>query len=107
MSFSFSFTAKTVADAHNKLAAAYAPLAVKLLVEKAIDAIPSPPTQANAGSAKPPGVVGAESGAVSRSQPKPPELIGVFVEAWGHLAIPGDGNPTSQIQKFEVRGLFG
>lgn len=104
MSFSFNFTASSVSSARAKLAAAYAPAAVKAVVELALASIrePAPVAMTRAVDAKSAGNGAASSGGQQASSTSP-HFLGVFVEAWGHIDECGG---ASQIQKFEVRPLF-
>lgn len=104
MSFSFNFTAGSVASARAKLAAEYAPAAVKAVVELALAGIrePAPAVMTRTTEAVKSAAAGvASAGAASASTS--PRLVGVLVEAYGHIDEHGG---CSQIMKFEVRPLF-
>jgi hypothetical protein len=104
MSFSFNFTAGSVASARAKLANEYAPASVKALVELALAGIrePAPVAMVRTTEAAKASAAGcAQSGQTVSALP--PRFIGVMVEAWGHIDEHGG---TSMIQKFEVRPLF-
>ncbi|QQO30748.1 hypothetical protein JJC00_18870 [Bradyrhizobium diazoefficiens] len=90
MSFSVSFFARDVHTARSKLREAFAPAAVKALVELAIAGIP-PQTQPNGGAVS--SGAANQSGASEVKQastgntpsPRQPRLCGILVEASGHI----------------------
>jgi|ERR1700720_4299535 hypothetical protein len=101
MSFSFNFSARTIAEANAKLHQVYAPSVVKALVEKALDAMPKPEM-----SEKPIlRQAGASTGmTVNADQKASPQFLGVFVEVWGHFDE--SGHNKSEIQRFIVQPLW-
>jgi hypothetical protein len=100
MSFSFQFSAADKYDALRKLHDAYAPAAVKAVIEMALQGLPHAPAfrPSTSTSGK------AEAGASSSSSSRPPELRGVFVEAWGHIDEGTCGE--SKIERLVVKPLL-
>ncbi len=95
MSFSLSFTAATKSMALQKLHEAYAPGAVKAIIEQAIAALPAPKPQTEAstdGAAK-----------VVCNGYKQPTFLGVRVEAYGHI---DEGYGETTIGRLSVLPLF-
>jgi hypothetical protein len=108
MSFSINFTARTRYEAQAKLSACHAPAAVKALIEKALDAMPAPRPQnlaaaggasMQAGETRDVRVGGA--GVSRQAGATEPEIFGVVVECWGHIAEAGD-SCRSNIERFIV-----
>jgi len=112
MSFHINITASSVAAAKGRLHDAYAPAAVKALIEAALDGMPKPSRlpaggaqQAAAGniaslSEKPSEKrVAIEQG----GEPRSPILIGILVEAYGHIDVEGG---TSEMHKFLVKPIY-
>ncbi len=98
MSFSFKFAVGSVGDARTKLHEAYAPLMVKALVEKALDAIEPPH----------PTIVNETASTVAWPtvpEPKKPKLVGVSVECFGHMAEAGSPG-ESYIERFKVAPFY-
>ncbi len=109
MSFSVSFSARSISAAREKLRQASGPPAVKALIEKAIDALhPIVPERKPEQSVSYAGSSGGsgEEAKIKANAVRPPELIGVMVEAWGHIADPGDSYTRSSIDRFVVQPLF-
>lgn len=98
MSFSVSFFARDVHTARSKLQAAFAPAAVKALVELALAGIPSQP-RPNSGA----GSLVSQSGVSETKQasagnspsPREPRLCGILVETSGHIDEHGDRSGLS------------
>lgn len=114
MSFHISFFARDVQSAHAKLREAYAPAAVKALIELALAGIPAitPAIQgyaSNGASAPIPtqapwGRGDAEKAkAFAPAAPRAPVLCGIKVEAVGHI---DENGHTSNIGTFRVEPLF-
>lgn len=99
MSFNVSFFARDAQSARNKLAAAYAPAAVKALVELAIAGMPA---QGHAGASQAPASDGARA-AGNAASPKLPRLCGILVETHGHI---DDGGGVSSIGAFRVEPCY-
>jgi len=102
MSFSFQFSAADKYDALRKLHDAHAPAAVKAVIEMALQGLPhvsSPQTSTSASTTA--GARGQGSGSASA---RPPELRGVFVEAWGHIDETGVGE--SKVERLAVKPLL-
>lgn len=115
MSFSFNFHARSAASAKGKLAEVYAPAAIKLLVEQAIDALPwpAPAPYPVPGAGKADGlasVAGGQAGiaraVVSNVNAPAPQVFGVRVEVWGHMAERAEYAQVSEIQRFIVQPLL-
>ena len=104
MSFGFSFTARTVHSARQKLREAHAPEIVKALVEKALDQLPK-----YSGGSQPQAMSSSHRDGANQSPPQGasaiPEFCGVFVEASGHIVEWGDMG-RSWIDRFVVQPLF-
>jgi hypothetical protein len=110
MSFHVSFVARSVPAARLKLAQAPARAVVKLLIERALAAIALPSKQNPAEVHEEAYAEQAVSGRVrgvnmAAEAPRKPQLLGVMVEAWGHLSEPGDDEPNSWLEKLSVRPL--
>lgn len=110
MSFHVSFVARSVPAARSKLASAHAPAVVKLLIEKALDAIALPskknPGDADAEAYAEQPMSSGRSVTMTIGGPRKPQLLGVQVEADGHFSEPGDEEPNSWLHKFNVRPLI-
>lgn len=101
MSFHFSFVARTVSDAHAKLAQQHAPGAVKAVIESALDSMPLPqPSQARQLTIGVDAKVGSSSNGASAGPSWETGFFGVSVEASGHI-----GGGYASISKLEVRPL--
>jgi hypothetical protein len=102
MSFSVQFFARTVFDAQQKLQVAYAPGAVKALIEKALDGIPKAHPTPSSGVSASSGSSGSNDKAIA-SGPRAPIFAGVLVETHGHI---DEGGSVSEIGRFVVRPLY-
>src|ERR1700676_430084 len=104
MSFSFNFSARSVAEANSKLHQVYAPGVVKALVEAALWAMPQAHNEAKA-EAKTSSSDGLRpvTRDTSLDTKAAPQFLGVFVEVWGH--IDESGRNKSEIQRFIVQPL--
>ena len=102
MSFSFSFTARSVASARSKLREQYAPEGLKALIELALAGIREPVQPAFTRSQETSGVSQAANAAKAEA-PRQSPLVGIFVEAWGHI---DDGGGRSNIDRFLVQPLY-
>lgn len=102
MSFSFSFTARNVASARSKLRDQYAPEGVKALIELALAGIREPVQLAFTRSQETAG--GNPTGNATKTEaPRHSPLMGIFVEAWGHI---DEGGGRSNIDRFLVQPLY-
>lgn len=108
MSFSVSFFARDVQAAQTKLREAYAPAAVKALVELALAGIPSASQSPYAGAGQ--AMTGqdaakaaAEGAGVNRSVPRTPKLCGILVETNGHI---DENGQRSGIATFRVEPFY-
>ena len=103
MSFYISFFARDVYSAQAKLREAYAPTAVKALIELAIASVPHE-SSGGAGSA---GNVATGTGAqlnkTPSNAPARPRLAGILVETSGHI---DDQGQRSWIDKFRVEPYY-
>lgn len=107
MSFSVSFFARDVQSAQSKLRDAYAPAAVKALVELALAGIPAASQpQYNGGIVSQQGI-GSDAAkvevAVNRTVPRQPKLCGVLVETHGHI---DENGQRSGINTFRVEPYY-
>jgi hypothetical protein len=104
MSFHVSFVARNAYEARAKLAQAQAPGAVKAVIEMAIAGAQLPPA-GPAASVTISSRSAADAGVAQAGGTRPPSLLGIMVEAWGHVAEAGEG-AMSHFQRFEVRPLI-
>lgn len=101
MSFSISFFARDVHSARSKLREAYAPEAVKALIELSIAAIPA---QNNLGAGA--SSQGSSSDTAKHSNqatPRVPRLCGILVETHGHI---DENGGRSNIGLFRVEPYY-
>lgn len=107
MSFYVQFFARDVAAARAKLAEAFAPAAVKAIVELAIAGIPHSATPTTgigqqAGAAQVANGASEKVSTVNRAPPAP-VLRGILVETQGHIDESGN---QSSIDHFRVRPFY-
>ena len=98
MSFSVSFSACSIQSARRKLDQAHAPASVKVLIEKALDAMPLH-VQATVAQETNVKTITAKA-----SEPAP-VFFGVLVEASGHISDPWDSWKHSNVT-IKVLPLF-
>ena len=101
MSFSISFFARDVDTARSRLREAYAPEAVKALVELAIATIPHQSRHQNTGAGQSVSVDSAKTS--NQATPRPRGLCGILVETHGHI---DEGGGRSNINLFRVEPYY-
>lgn len=105
MSFNIQFFARDVHSARFKLRGAYAPEAVKELIELSLASIPQENQFGGATGLAGVGQERTTGGAKEANHPSPrrPQLCGIWVECHGHI---DEGGGMSDLGAFRVRPYY-